>query len=487
MVNIFFSALIAIFFLGKSTKEVQEKTRNASWFRTFAYLILAAIFFVFFYKSYQVRTIVNSIDINTLRGAEDSLCHSADTIEYVRICNNFKTLRSYNNPFFDQARNDSSYISAGGVEIKIGFSKSPVEMTKDSRSFTDDIKKSIESQTGIAINPNTGSIYNCRFMSIGIPNLIHVYPTIRYDEPNVEYFSSFTTIEEVGNVVGLDLGWRVGISKSDIEEGDFIDGLAYQKTIVIHDDNYFRKANDAFKIAMPHKLVNTMGLFTAGDLSQYTYCLQLNTDMYVKGFDVVYNVPVEIGNQAEGMVQSANGFGIYDSEMVNKELVNQPMMFLVKLPSMANLQQIRLFVLTALMTAFFSLFCTNLFFRLRKWALGFRKKHKLKFSERRKISRKRVNRFKWFIYTIVFTFLLFVLTVVIMSAFDFVFLVEEENLGWRITCVVIFIILALSVAIYYSYKYAITPPSELSGQESEKAKVEKTKEQRLSKNQRKTK
>lgn len=470
MVNLFFSALIAIFFLGKSTKEVQEKTRNSSWFRTFVFLLLTAIFCVFFYKSYQVRTIVNTIDISTLRGAKDSLNQSADTIEHVRILNNFKTFGSYNNQYIDMALKDTGCILAGGVEIKLKFSKSSVEMIKDSPSFTDSLKKIIESQTGTEINSSTGSIYDFRFFSTCIPNLIHVYPTIRFDKAKVEENSLLTTIEEVGNVVNLDLGWRVGISKSIPEEGAFVDGLAYQKTVVIHDDNYFRTANDAFKIPMPHHLVNSMSLLTAGDLSQYTYCLEVNTDMYVKGFDVVYNVPIEIGNQAEEIVQSANAFGIYDPEVVNKDVVNMPMMFLVKLPSMANLQQIRSLLLTALMTAFFSLFCTNFFYRMRKLALGFREKNKLTFSERRKISRKRVNRFKWLIYSIVFAFLLFVLTVVIMSALDYVFLVENEYLCWRIICVVICIIVALSMTIYYSYKYAITPPSSPSEQENAKGK-----------------
>ena len=81
MKNIIISALIAAFFGSKSTKDIQEKTKNASWFRTFLYLFLSVIFGVFFYKSYQVRTIINQIDINSLRAFEDSLHHPIDTIK----------------------------------------------------------------------------------------------------------------------------------------------------------------------------------------------------------------------------------------------------------------------------------------------------------------------------------------------------------------------------------------------------------------------
>ena len=81
MKKIFISALITIFFLGKTSKEVDDKTKRASWFRTFVYFALTVLFGIFFYRSFQVATITNSIEISTLRCAVDSLNHPKDTIE----------------------------------------------------------------------------------------------------------------------------------------------------------------------------------------------------------------------------------------------------------------------------------------------------------------------------------------------------------------------------------------------------------------------
>ena len=100
MGNFFISILITIFFLRKSSKEVDDKTKNASWARTCIYLILTIIFGVFYYQTFQVATIVNKVEINTLRGFVDSLKQSTDTIEYLHIYNNFKTLGSYKNPYY---------------------------------------------------------------------------------------------------------------------------------------------------------------------------------------------------------------------------------------------------------------------------------------------------------------------------------------------------------------------------------------------------
>lgn len=460
IINTFLSALISIFFLGKSTKEVQEKTRNASWFRTFVYLFLTIIFCIFFYKSYQVKTIINRIDISALRGAEDSLGNPIDTIQHIKIVNAFNTLGSYENQLFDVEKANIKSEMIGGAEIKLNLSDYSEGKIKNSGGLTDSLKNRITAQTGKKIDANTGSIYRCEFFSTNIPSLIHVYPSIRLDEPKVQYPSYGATIENKGNVVGLNLNGRIGISKSNPSKGYYVDGLSYQKTSIFYDEKSVRENFDAIYIHMPHQLVNSMDFFTAGDLSQYTYCIVVNSDLYVNRLDVVYNVPIEVSNQAEGLVLHANAFSVVDAELLNKEIGSRPMMFLVKLPSMANLQQIRSLLLTAIITALFSLFCTNLFYRVRKWAIQYKRNHGLKISELRQIDVKRINNYRWFLYIIVFSLLTIILVVVLMSALGYVFLIEYDNLGWKIIGLLLCVVVILVIAIYKSYKYAITPPTK---------------------------
>ena len=452
MINSFFSALIAIFFLGKSTKEVEEKTSNSSWFRTSVYFLLTIIFGIVFYKSYQVRTVVNKIDIKTLCGIEDSLHHSLDTIKNVCIYNNFETLGSYYNQYFEIAENDTSYNATGGFSIKIAFAENVDGALAERDSLSDALKRDIEIQTGKAINTHKGSVYDFEFFSTNIPSLIHFYPAIRCDNPTPQTKSFYSTIEKVGTVSDINPKGRIGISKSNPSEGYFVDGFSYQKLLVFHDD-FFRKVLKSFPLGMPNSFVNEMTIFTAGDLSQYTYCIELNSDMYVDSLEIVYNVPIEVSNQSEKLITYANGFGISDGEFLNKEVGSKPMMFLVKLPSMANLQQIRSLLLTAIVTALFTLFCTNLFYRIRKHAMEYKSNHALNIS-------KGVMSFKKFLIIFVLVLLIVILFFVFMSALGYVFLVENEHFRWIIVRNVGLSIIVLSAIIFYIYKFAKTPPSK---------------------------
>ena len=82
-----FSSILSLFFMGKSTHSIQEKVTRASGMRTFAYFVLTWVVGVFFYKTYQVKTISNGIEITPLVGAYDSLGVCGDTIHKPQIRN----------------------------------------------------------------------------------------------------------------------------------------------------------------------------------------------------------------------------------------------------------------------------------------------------------------------------------------------------------------------------------------------------------------
>ena len=48
MINTFIAALVALFFWGKSSKDLDEKTQLASWVRTCVYGVLAFLVLVFY-------------------------------------------------------------------------------------------------------------------------------------------------------------------------------------------------------------------------------------------------------------------------------------------------------------------------------------------------------------------------------------------------------------------------------------------------------
>ena len=449
MGNYFISILITIFFLGKSSKEVDDKTKNASWARTCIYLILTIIFVIFFYKTFQVATIVNKVEITTLRGFVDSLHHTADTIEYLDINNNFKTLGSYKNPYFDIMKNNNDYSSDGGVGFKFAASESSKYMIEDKWGFSDSIKRNIEVLTGKAIDSKTGPIYKLEFFSTSVPSLIPVYPIMRYDKPETlsDDNGVFSIINNIGNVTMSGDG-RFLISKSDPQKGYFIDALLCEQTIISH----YNIAPPA-GMSIPHPLANTINIFTACDLSQYTYCLELNSDIPIKNMSVVYNVPVEVVNNFDGMFSHANAFTINDSELLNEINGNKPTMVLIKLPTMANLQQIRSLILTAIVTALFSLFCTNLFYRVRKKVVDYLKKHSVKFSEDNNVLINKVEDVKFLLYSMIFTILVLLLVIICMAIAGYSLLIENTDKLEISIKIILFVIITTGLLFYLKKIY----------------------------------
>ena len=78
MINTFIAALVAIFFWGKSSNEVEEKTEHASGLRTLVYLVLSIVVGVFFYKTYQVAVVYNIVDVDGIRqGYDEALSYAS--------------------------------------------------------------------------------------------------------------------------------------------------------------------------------------------------------------------------------------------------------------------------------------------------------------------------------------------------------------------------------------------------------------------------
>lgn len=231
MKNKIISALITIFFLDKSSEERDEKTERSSWFRTLVYLFLTIIFAVFFYRSFQVATIINGVEISSLRGIEDSIHNSVDTIENILIANDFKTLGSYKNQYYDHLKNEGFFIEGGGVQITFQEPSSAV-IIQNKDNFTDEKKKEIETLTGMQIKPSTGSIFSVEFFARSNPSLFPIYPKMKADKPSVNCGSLFSTIEYVGNLKNIDgLEGKILRAKQNSADDVFVDAILYKQTV----------------------------------------------------------------------------------------------------------------------------------------------------------------------------------------------------------------------------------------------------------------
>ena len=412
-----------------------------------------------------MATIINDVEIITLRGVEDSLHHSVDTIECVNLFNEFNTLGAYRNPYFDYIKNDSSYIKGGGVQI-LFQDRTFVGVVKNKDSLTVGKIKEIEALTGMPINPYTGSIYYVEFFASSIPSLIPTYPQMKADKPLVRNDTLFSKIEYVGNLKNIDgLEGKILISKTNPAEGVFIDAIKYKQTTI----NQYESVELKY-LNLPHPLANTLNFFTACDLSQYTYMLTLKSDMYIKHLSVGYNVPVEVGNQMEGLYVGVNNFGINDADMLNNKLLELPMGFLVKLPSMANLQQIRSIILTALVPALFTLFCSNLFYRVRKVVMYNMLKRRINISGWVNQNSNSLKDFKFLLSTIILVILLLVLMFVCSGLLGYTFLIDYGKTPWIPILSLILIITIASGGIYYLYKVNTSTSKKMRAKKKKKKK-----------------
>ncbi len=463
------SALITIFLLDKSSKGMDERTKRSSWFRTSVYLILTIIFAVFFYRTSQVASIINDVKISSLRGYEDSLHNSLDTIEMVYLYNNFKTLGSYQNPFLDYLEKMSPGLEDGNVQIY--FQEPSTEsIIRNKDSLTDERKKEIENLTGVPIKPGSGPIYSVELFARSIPSLIPTFPKMKADKPNVKNDTLVSIIEFVGNLKNIDrYGRKILEYKSEPAEGLFADAFFNKRTTISH-YNFVQIES----IILQHPLVNKLNVFSACDLSQYTYLLTLSSDMYIKNLTVAYNVPVEVGDYGEELHVEVNNFSIEDSAFLNR-FHDRNMCFHVKLPTMANLQQIRSIILTAIVSALFSLFCTNLFYRVRKMVKERMLKRRINISEWVEQNSNNLKDSKFLLNTIILVLLLFVLLIVWKGASDYTYLIDSGRDAWPQILSVLFVLTLIIGGIYVIYKYrnglgnfVKTLPSKIKGAKKKK-------------------
>lgn len=473
ILNTFISAIIALFFLGRSSKDDHKKTRKASIFKVIAYAILTVIAVIIFYKSYQVSTIVNIIDVKPLRGIEDSLHHTKDTIRSISIYNKFRNMGSYNNDFLKLSnahKKDSFYTKNGGVLIKIKRDITNIENFHNRKHLSPELISSFENELKCDIS-RIGSIYSMTFVSTNIPSFLSFYPDVQGESPweHKEGMSLYNVVRNTRDIEGFTFTKPHDSNEqdfSDLEGGEhlFDNGILVQQNMVIDD---IKDKTTSFYLSCSHNIANTIDLLTAADLSQYTYTICLDSEMPIKKLSVEYNIPIEISQAQDGMSVGSKGFSL--NQKLLKSLKNDALMIHVKLPTMANLQLIRSLILTALLTTFFSLLCSNIYYLFRKGAMKYYREHKLGFATLRRISRHRVRIFKIFCYTYIIILLLLCLFMTLLVLYNRTIIVDIEYFWYYAVIYFLGGVIVFSILVYSLYKYATTPiPKKKGGNKKRK-------------------
>lgn len=460
MINGFLAAFVALFFWRKGTKETEEKTRRASKLRTFIYCILTIVVGIFFYKTYQVASIINSITVVPIRASYDSTGVIADTIPKIEILNRFSSSLSYNNIVLDQLKEntqDWTYYKYGGVSLEVNTHNPPF-LIKDNPNIPNN---AIEILGSPVKNPD--HYYSIIIASTGINSIIPFFPDINYnmDWKQID-FDVFARLR-LGNLKDGDLylfnPTSDNSSSYELSEQDTkinTEGYFFQQDFVssftIEPENPYSIIHACAKSSFS----NTLGFFTAADISQYTHMISIQTDCYVSSLNMEYDIPIEITAQDSCISVGSHKF-VVTAPLLEK-MKNHTLVFHVKLPTMANLQLIRSLILTTLITALISLFFTNFYYLIRKGAIGYRKKHTLPYSKAKLISRKKIKWFRFIMYTITVTIFLIMLWMSFLVFTDSPIYIPIQYGGYLIF-IFIGLIILLAIIITLLYLYARKPVS----------------------------
>lgn len=445
MINAFISALVALFFWKKATKDAEEKTEHSSWIKTGVFGVLALAVTCFYIKTNQVATVYQYMDIRAIRGCVDSMNYGEvmDSIESVVIVNKFSdgiTERIIKQQGIDNKINRRfSKLESGGFYINFDLQHDEKYLTCN--FLTRDSMRMFRGQ----LSDSCRHALYIENWTNAIPSLLPLFVTTEgrtiYHDINKGLY--IKTLE-------YDLHSLKNAPEYVYYGSNYIDGI-YSSTFVADSTN-----NNGFTYSSPNNYINNLGFLSAVDVSQYTYYLKINSSYNIKELCVKYDLPIEIMPHDTCMTTQSTSFvikGRYLNNIINN-LSDDYYAFHVKLPTLANLQLIRSLILTTLLTALVSLFFINLFYRIRKWAVGFKEKHVAE------INADKVAKFKKKMRILLYSFLILIVYISYRIFINKPYYISK-NTGeflcdyWGLILIVFIVILGAIIYVMFRGAYTI--------------------------------
>lgn len=410
MINTFIAAIVTLFFWGKSSKDLEEKTQLASWVRTCIYGFLTFLVLVFYIKTYQVATVSHTIQVMGVKESVNADGQVADTIATIDLVNKFSSNITENfvvNKVDDPAADELKRISeTSGLFMALNLHSGPKYKSIKNPKL-EKIENEIRMKYGYVPEATFGKYtlndyypynhaYLLCYITSSIPSLIPFFPTMKLeDKQDLGKYGGYQEVimgdcDSYGE--GLVSSTRVNDIDGNMHEvnnNDFLHERYVGTTVFC--DTITNKETYHYKFHFVKNFLQSMNFFTAADISQYTCDINLETDCHIKRMKITYDLPIEINSQDSNMIMTSYSF-VVKGDFLNKDIANQgSYRFHVKFPTLANLQLIRSLILTTLLTALVSLFFLNLFYCIRKHVISFKEKHISEISvEKAKIFRRKI-------------------------------------------------------------------------------------------------
>ena len=446
------SVIITLFIWGRTSKAKREKTQNSSWLKVCWYGLLSVFVGAFYLKTYQVTSIDNMVHIEGWRVDYNSEGIISDTISDITIYNCFKS-STYNKSIYDKwtFRTDSLVNrNYGSATISIQYDNHPSYIKQ-----REDLPSNLFSLFNIEA-PCNGPLNEISFISKTIPSLL---PISLYGKDDRDWMYS-------GDGHGFS---KFYFTPTRYDKGAVIKG---DRPVSIKNGYHYAELTGAYNLdekdstftthtlAMSIPQINTLNVFSACDLSQVTYAMCLNSDLPVKEINFRFEIPIEIESVDKIFRNDICSFGI-------KNPTSTVYLFHLKFPTYSNLQLIRSLILTTIFTALCSLCFSSLYFRLRKHAIKYKKKHRLTFTEAKslKVLLKKRNTMllKGFVCFVLLLAVLVIICWIMTVWYDYPFMIRRSLFSkwiWGSVCAMLLIVFIIYLLYKYTYKI---PSSKKSG------------------------
>lgn len=445
------SSILSLFFMSKSTHSIQEKVRRASGMRTLAYFVLTWVVGVFFYKTYQVKTISNGIEIIPLVGAYDSLGVCGDTIHQLNIFHKLDDggiYQSFKIP--DDGDNSSIHQDKGGFFAEIW---SPID-----KPFSRKVNPHLSDEDLKLYDDN---------LQLDSYRTCYNFSMTNNQPPSLFPFS----LIELADTVISDRGYKFhlfslpirGVPSEAFNYNDIPEQILKNGSIIttsggIQNDFPVLDGYKYYitKISSKSSEVNRYNIFTSADISQFSYVLSVKSDLVIDRILVDFDQPIEILDNDSCVQVNPQSFVVKGSKVDSMRSGSDVLMFHVKLPTNSNMQLIRSLFLTTMLTALIALFFSNLYYVIRNKVQEYYKRHKLPVKTLRRLSRKRVQRFRLLKNSLYIICLCLLFISYILVAYDIPLLLII-NYIWRPILILIVCTTIILYILYKVYKYAVAP------------------------------
>ena len=362
MINVVLSAItfiVTIFYL--------KKRRNVKYslVKTIIFFTATICVGTFFYKTNQIVELGYCLTINAFKSSVSKDTTEKvilDTIPSIELTHNLES--SFYNNGFKRIRNNH-------IDIQ-----TTIEPPKNISYFTKKIRSDNDVNsacTWLNVHPQQlARIYEVKLELTYLPSI----NPIRKSKMNTNKPSLNNYIYGISRITENCFEAK-GLYRPDFEElfkddKDLLDSIrnAYDKQFIpnglqqVYSECSLLKACDNKAINKNIPFTGSLSgflfdFFTAADISQYIMSITVHSDCQINNIRFTFDIPVEVPSIYSDLESGTYGFGLPYSRIQSIMVDGAAHHIYVKLPSMANLQLVRSFILTTLLTALLTLFLTS--------------------------------------------------------------------------------------------------------------------------------